>query len=316
MSPARAGRPLRPRRSRAGRVRLWIPLFGLAGCIVWLAEVLTGEVAACGLTMVDTRRARLAPSAGFADARWEDGLRARLARVSQLSALDREGIESVSREIANLPFVAEVGEPRVLWPDGFELPVRLREPAACVRAGGVYLAVSQDGVLLPGSWSVPPRVDGRVLPVIGPNDGSFDALPPGSRLAERRHRDALAVAISMRAALSAEDFDTLGPPLVDASHALEASVTEPGIVLRLEGRRLVLFGRSPESGEPGELPSALKWASLVRAIEDLRSGDPALDWSVVDVRWDRPSIERRAPLEAGSEGDRAGTHGALQEPRR
>lgn len=296
----------RPRRGRSGRVRLWIPLALLFWAGVWVSRGLEGQVRAAGLTTVDARRSALA-APGYCDERWQQELGSRLAALGTVGALDRAGVERVAAEVRALPFVAEVGAPSVLWPDGIELPVRLRVPAACVKVGEAFLAVSSDGVLLPGLHAAPPRIDDRYLPVIGPNDGAFARARPGERLDEPRHLDALAVAISLRASLSPEQFGVLGPPLVDASRAREASVTEPGVVLKLEGRRLVLFGRPPGADEPGELPTEFKWAALARALGDLASGDAALDWETLDVRWDVPVIARRPPPAdpAAPPGDRA-----------
>lgn len=297
-SRARAGARARGRdrraAARAGRVRLWIPLALLFWAGMWISRGLEGQVTAAGLTTVDARRSALS-APGFCDGRWHDELAARLARVGAVRALDREGVERIASEVRALPFVAEVGAPSVRWPDGVELPVRLRVPAACVKAGETFLAVSTDGVILPGPHAAPPRIEGEYLPVIGPNDGAFAESRPGERLAEPRHLDALEVAVSMREALTAEQFGVLGPPLIDATRARAASVSEPGVVIKLEARRLVLFGRPPNAHEPGELPQEFKWAALGRALEDLAGGDPALDWSTLDVRWDVPVIERRGP---------------------
>src|SRR5205085_8488086 len=106
----------------------------------------------------------------------------------------------IVEEIARLPFVAQVGTPRVLWPDGLDLPLRLRRPVACILQGGEYTAVAEDGTILPGRWPTPPWIQldaGSAahlgfLPVIGPNDGALELAEPGARLVEPRHRDPLA----------------------------------------------------------------------------------------------------------------------------
>jgi hypothetical protein len=170
--------------------------------------------------------------------------------------------------------------------------------------GNEYVAVAEDGTLLPGRWPSPPWLDtggGRVgfLPVIGPNDGAFESSPAGSRLTEPRHVDALRVAVEMRASLSKDDFNVLGPPLIDATRSREASVEIPGVVILLEGRRVVWFGRAPGTAAPGERPSLNKWTDLKRAIELLRglSRTPraadARDWSFLDLRWDHPDVTWR-----------------------
>jgi len=279
---------------RLGRVRLWVPLFLVFWGSVWAIDGLTHDVFASGFTTLDTRRTHLEPGAGFVDARWEHWIAERVASLPEPSALDDDGVRRVASEIAAMPVVAEVGAPRVEWPDGLEIPVRLRQPAACVRANGEYLAVSSDGIVLPGSWPAPPWIGHGFLPVLGPNDHAFDRAQPGARLCEARHLDALSVAVSMRGALSDEDFEAMGPPLIDATRARQASVTEPGVVIELEHRREVLFGRAPWTDEPGELPCALKWEALSRALHALRGAD-ARDWSVLDVRWDVAALQARAP---------------------
>jgi len=287
----------------SGRVRLWVPLLLLVSGAVWALQRLGEPVQAAAFTAIDLKRLRLkAPPGSFCDPRWEADLATTLAHLAPPDAHDAEALALVAREIARLPFVAEAGVPRVIWPDGLEVPVRLRVPVACVRTAEAFRVVAEDAVLLPGSWPAPPVLEGRPLPVIGPNDGAFDHVPSGARLAERRHLDALAVAVSMRRGLAAEDALVLGPPLIDATRSAATSVEEPGTLLEFEGQRLVLFGRAPGSGQPGELPDELKWRSLSKAAALLRpQGEtPAQDWSMVDLRWDTPAIRMRDALEAPS----------------
>jgi len=281
---------------RRGRVRLWVPLALLVAGSLWVLGRLDEPVRAAEFTAIDLTRIALRPPQGaFSDPRWEADLSASLARVHPPDSRDPDALARVAGEVGRLPFVAEVGTPRVLWPDGLEVPIRLREPVACVRTGQEFRVVAEDGVILPGNWPVPPLIEGRPLPVIGPNDGAFDRRPAGWRLAERRHLDGLAVALSMRSGLSAADAQTLGPLLIDATRSAATSVEEPGTLLELEGQRLVLFGRAPGSGEPGELPDELKWRSLSKAVALLRSDGAAgvQDWSVADLRWDTPAIRMR-----------------------
>jgi len=288
----RGSSPGRRRRKRSGRVRTWVPLFLVFWFGVWLFESLTSDVIASGYTTIDTRRARLDGAGGFSPA-WQGWMARSLARVPAPTALDAEGIDGVVNAIADLPFVAEIGSTRVAWPDGIEVAVRLRQPVACVLIGNEYFAVAADGVILPGSWSAPPWVHAAFLPVIGPNDHSCDGLRPGDALKEQRHVDGLAVACSMRLSLSRTDFELMGPALIDATRARRASVTEPGVLLKLDGRRLVFFGRVPNCGEPGELPAEFKWSSLSRALQQTKTEAGARDWSVLDVRWDVPAIQWR-----------------------
>jgi hypothetical protein len=296
----RAGSSAR-RRARSGRVRAWIPFLVVLGGGVWLCESLAGTVRAAGFAVIDPARSRLCDpreipaGGGFVDERWEHELRGVLAAAPAFEASDAESAASLARRVASLPFVAEVGEPRVVWPDGLEFPLRLRTPVACVRAGDDYTLVSQDGVLLPGTWSTVPWIGQGPLPVLGPNDRAFDGASAGSALVETRHKDALAVARSLRDTLSAADLETLGPVLIDATRARLTSPTEPGVLLRLANKRVIQFGRAPDSGEPGELPAAAKWRAVSKGLELLRSGAPDKDWAVLDVRWDVPAIQWRAP---------------------
>ncbi|MBI5363045.1 MAG: hypothetical protein HZA53_07680 [Planctomycetes bacterium] len=286
-------------RHRRGRVRAWVPFLLLFAAGVWICEALASGVWASGFTTIDTRRACFLDPAdvegggGFVDQRWEGLLRQTLASVPAFDATDLASAELLRQRVTALAFIAEVGEPRVLWPDGVELPVKLRRPAACVRVGEEYLAVSSDGVLLPGGWPAPPWIGHGFLPVIGPNDHAFDATAPGMRLVEARHLDALSVAVSMRAALSAAEFETLGPPLVDATRARFSSATEPGVQLRLSDQRVIWFGRAPNAGEPGELSVEAKWKAVVEGARVLREAQGARDWSVLDARWDVPQIQWR-----------------------
>jgi len=289
------GRDLRSAR-RSGRVRFWVPFCLVAAGSIWALERLAQPVQAGAFTAIDLQRLRLRPPpGGFFDPRWEAELAAALARIPPPDARDQEALARVAHEISRLPFVAEAGVPRVIWPDGLEVPVRLREPVACVRVDEGFRIVAEDAVILPGSWPAPPLVEGRPLPVIGPNDGAFDRRPSLTRLAERRHLDALAVALSMRRGLPAADAELLGAPLIDATRSPATSVEEPGTLLELEHQRLVIFGRAPGSGQPGELPDELKWRSLSKAVALLRGDEQTgpQDWSVADLRWDTPAIRMR-----------------------
>src|SRR5688572_1423860 len=190
-----------PVRSRAGRVRAWVPFLLLFTLGVWVVEAGTSVVAASGYTRIDPRRAAFLDPAevegggGFVDERWEAALRATLAAVPPFDAEDADAAAALVARLQTLSFLAEVGLPRVLWPDGLEVPVRLRRPVACVRVADAYLAVAEDGVLLPGEWPAPPWIGVGFLPVLGPNDRSLDACVAGDALTEPRHRDALAVAV-------------------------------------------------------------------------------------------------------------------------
>lgn len=294
------GEPALLRRARRGAVRLWIPLLLLALVAIWSFERLGDTVQAAEFTTIDTRRAHLdAGLAEFVDPRWSFELQECLARLPATRVEDQVGLAAIRTAVESLPFVAQVGTPRAIWPDGCELSVRLRRPVACIQSGEGFLLVSEEGYVLPGDWPQPPRINERLLPVIGPHGKDLAGLAPGTRLHQARHVDALSVAIFLRQSLLPLDLDTLGPVLIDASQARSASVENPGVVLELENQRRILFGRAPWNGEPGELPSELKFRSIAKAAQLLRGSEHSApqDWSVIDVRWDMPSIQTRAQPE-------------------
>lgn len=243
---------------------------------------------AAGYTRVDPRRLDLRGTQGWVVPGWEELLATRLARHGAVSTLDRRGLDGLVEELRGLAFVAWAGPARVLWPDGLEIELELREPVACLRSGGLFLPVAADGVVLPGAFSRPPDSPRGYLPVIGQGELA-DALP-GDVLSEEAHLDALSVAASLLEHLPPEVNRQLGPVVVDAGRARRADVGEPGTRLLLEDRRLVIFGRPPSARAPGELPAALKWSHLARGIAALAAGN---DWDLIDVRWDRPELRRR-----------------------
>jgi hypothetical protein len=308
--------PGRARSARSGRVPVWMVLGLFVSCTLWLVSAVAHEVEAAGFAVVDPRSSKLDVQTGFVDPRWNDWMAERLARLPRVSAFDAAGLQRIVDEIGRLPFVAQVGTPRVLWPDGLDLPLCLRRPVACILQGGEYTPVAEDGTLLPGRWPTPPWIQigpgharpvgsegsaGHLgfLPVIGPNDGALETAAPGDRLVELRHRDALAVAIEMQAAFGREEFELFGPPLIDASRARQASLEVPGVVIFGEGRRVVWFGRPPGADAPGERPSEAKWAALKKALLHLRGANDvapppgARDWSFLDVRFENGDIHWR-----------------------
>src|SRR5438552_14864171 len=190
---AQSGRCAQPGRSaRSGRVPVWIVLGLFVSCTLWLVSAVAHEVDAADFAVVDPRSSKLDVQSGFVDPRWNDWMAARLARLPRVSAFDADGQQRIVDEIARLPFVAQVGTPGVLWPDGLDLPLCLRRPVACILQGGEYTPVAEDGTLLPGRWPTPPWIRVGVgieehvgfLPVIGPNDGALEIAEPGDRLVE------------------------------------------------------------------------------------------------------------------------------------
>ncbi|HED65019.1 MAG TPA: hypothetical protein ENJ09_05625 [Planctomycetes bacterium] len=252
--------------------------------------------------------ASLAEGVGFGplDPRWLQELEAAADAVAPFrlgGAEEDAGCAELSMRLAELSFVRRVPLVRADEQRGLVVDLDLAEPVACVPVGSSFLCVDRDGVLLSGTWPTPPCVQGMPLPVIGPMRDAYDlfaAALPGDWLEESAHLDALDVALSMREHLERAERIELGRVVIDASRARIASVEEPGIRLLLENGRLVLFGRRPSTDEPGELPVELKWASVERALELDGAADglalgsePAFDWSVLDVRWDRPEIVPR-----------------------
>lgn len=267
------------------------------GAASWAAANLQESADSAGFTVVDPSRVTLELPAGTEGlpAEWSRIVAYRLSLLGEMTTQDPELGERVAEEMADLPFVIELGEPRVIWPDGVEVPMRLREPVACICIGEDYLPVSSDGVVLPGLRSSPPDYGRGLLPVIGPVDGRFLPYRPGDRLEQERDLDAIAVAISMRAELSPGDLHWLGPVVIDATHSQATAVGEPGTRLRLEDGRSVFFGRSPRANAPGELPAELKWRHLMEAMALLGEeeyGRPK-DWDLVDLRWDVPTLRPR-----------------------
>ncbi len=280
--------------SRRGQAPTWLLLVLALGACAVLARHLRNGAEVRGFHRVDVSRVALetAPGQVGLPAEWSASLAAQLAQLGQLSTLDDGLVERIRAEIAEMPFVLEVGEARVLWPDGVTLDVRLREPVACVLSGIDYLSVARDGTLLPGYWTMPPDFGLGLLPVIGPNDGTFDLAVPGDVLQEERHLDALSVAVSMREHLTRDEIARVGRLLIDASEAPLANVQEPGTRLKLEERRRVLWGRVPRSMAPGELPERQKWNHVMTAIGYLEGTEPT-DWAFVDVRWDTATLQPR-----------------------
>ncbi len=293
-----------PASARSGRVPTWIPLGIAAAALVWVFDGMSEGVVAAGFERVDPRSSRLEAHGDFCDPRWDDVMRRSLASLPTTSIHDAAAIQRIRASVAALPFVAAVGEATVIWPDSIDVPLRLRTPSACVMQGNEFLPVSADGVFLPGRWPTPPWVATSptaegFLPVIGPNDGAFERVRPGDRLKEMRHLDALAVAISMRAALTKADFEVMGPPLIDATAARLDPVASKGVLLQLEARRTIQFGRPPNVEAIGERPQDAKWADVRHALEFLRKlrttppTEGARDWAFLDVRWDTADITWR-----------------------
>lgn len=246
-----------------------------------------------GFGWIDPQRLSLGDMGPGCDPRWSGLFDATTHAFPLLRSDDREGLEALARAIEGLSFVRSVGQPRVVWPDALELELVLHVPVACVPIGERFQTVAEDGTLLPGLWPAPPEIRGLPLPVLGPlSDGEqlFPFARAGDWLAEPEHLAALDVALSLQEHLDEDGRAALGAVLIDASQVLEASVDEPGIRLELACGRTIWFGRAPTCGEPGELPVALKWSGIERAVALLVEGRPENDWDRLDVRWDHPEL--------------------------
>lgn len=305
-----AARPARQKRALAAAKGL-ATLAALVGVAVWLhgwrQALYAGDFAT-----IRTDMAALRAGAGWVDPRWSDEAAALVAELEPIRADERDAIEELSERLRELSFVASIGAAEVIWPDGLQVELRMREPVACVHVGRHYLGLAADGTLLSGRWPAPPSRDNGFLPVLSlAPDGERDprrALVPGERLDEPAALDGLAVAVSLWRHLAPADLRRLGRCRIDARRARLASVEDPGTVIFLEGRRSVWFGRSPNLGEPGELPEGSKWEQLARALallepDPARSAEPdGIDWDLVDVRWDEADLHPRGSETAESSG--------------
>jgi hypothetical protein len=302
----RTGPTSPPRPAARGRADV-LAWFGGASLILslaaiaWFFALLVRDVEAADFTDLDTARSRVAVGPGWYDPRWEQALARRLAQVPELAADSPEARAQVEAALLELPFVAEVGATRVLWPDGLQVEVKLRPPIACVRTGELFLPVGEDGVVLLGAWSSPPSRGTGFLPLVALEEGAREAVFEGAQLATPAAVDGLAVARALAGELGGDDWIRLGRCVIDARRAREATVEVPGVVLWLEGGRRVYFGRSPNLDAPGELPFATKCASLARALRLFDAGSAggagAVDWELADVRWDRPEILPRGGID-------------------
>lgn len=285
-----------------GRVPVWIPPLLCVGLAWWAMDLVASDAPQAGYTTVRPAQAALRLDKPC-DPRWNQLLQAALAQLPPADVEDRYALERIGDEIALLPFVEEVGEVRVLWPDSLDIPLRLKVPVACVRVRKELLTVAEDGTLLPGAHDMPPMDDHGFLPVLGPNGTALDRLVPGDRLPPGPQLDALGLALALRDELDPEASLLLGPILVDASDAAQGGVDQPGVVLRLEERRTVWFGRLPGVSS-GETPLKIKVDNLERAARLLRpgagSGADEKPWLFLDLRWDNPDIQYRdAPAKEG-----------------
>jgi len=244
-----------------------------------------------GVGRVDTTRYRIHTGPLYFGDAWRNRLERILLRTQGLELTDKAAIAKIKNELEELTFVEEVGEPEVSWPDGLIFPIKLREPAACVRVGDDYLPVSDDGIVLAGYSYSPHEVYGAWLPILGPTERlSRRGSPvPGDRIEDAALLDALDVARSMQRHLIPAEQKRLGRIVIDASRDKAPDGFPGGVQIDLDGKRRILFGRPPASGEPGELPVATKWRSILTAL----SPEAEQEWDLLDVRWDTPVLHSR-----------------------
>ncbi len=288
----------------------WVPLLLLfSGLIVGL-QALQSDARGHGLARIDTTRYRLHADTQWMSPAWIDQLESLLIEVRELPVDDLDAVRVFAERIEALPFVSEVGVAEVQWPDGLSLPVRLREPVACIRTGDRdFLPVAVDGTVLGGYTYAPHEAYGGWLPTLGPHglaERRGVPLQPGDRLTDPELLAGLSVAESLWRYLDVTDLRRLGRIVVDAS-APDAPVIDPatgeltsqrlsgGVVLSLEEGRRVYFGRPPEPVVPGELPVGFKWQHVADALEGLATGAP---WALLDVRFDDAASWTREQVEA------------------
>lgn len=300
---------------RSGRVPAWVPLALLfVGLFAGLAA-LQGNAREFGLARVDTTRYRLQSGNQWLSPAWIEELERILIRVREIPADDPKAIRAFVEEVRALPFVAEVGAPEVQWPDGLALPIRLHEPVACIPTGTRdYLPVAADGTVLGGYAFAPHEAYGGWLPTLGPHGAALDLIP-GDVLTLPAHRAGLDVATSMWGHLRVDDLRRLGRILIDAStpdapvfDRVSGSATPRrlpgGTILALEDGRRVYFGRPPKPLFDGELPIAMKWGHIRRALGDRApgsEGEPSGEpWALLDARFDQPIFLSREEVEAFS----------------
>jgi len=256
------------------------------------------------------------------DPRWGDELRYELSKLPPFRVDDALAAGRLRETLESLSFVAAVEELSITH-ERVAIELRLREPVACVPVRSSFQMVDAEGVLISGLWPSPTRWEGAPLPVLGPladADGAFANARPGDWLSEPEHLDALDVAVSLQEHLDVAERRALGRVVIDARTARRVTLEEPGIRLELEGRRLILFGRAPSANEPGELPEARKWDSVVRALRAEQSADESdragLAWDLIDVRWDTPDIVLRHPRVARAESPGPAVRHRSPEPAR
>jgi hypothetical protein len=280
---------------RRGSVPAWVPMIFLAVGFVWVLNSLQMSAREKGVGICELTRMRLHHDPLYFGDAWQRRLERILRRREKIDLSDLSAVQSLKAELAGLSFVEEVGEPEVVWPDGLVVPLRLREPAACIRVGDDFLPVADDGMVLAGYSYAPHEVYGAFLPILGPSDRLLRAgLPsPGEFIEDEALLAALKVAGSMQRNLIPREQRLLRRIVIDASHEFAPDGLPGGVRIDLEGKRRILFGRTPGGDFPGELPAQIKW----KAISDaLQQGLKNVEWDLLDVRWEDPIRQVRGIL--------------------
>ena len=297
----RYGLPVRRVRSfsgTTGAVPAWVPLALLfVGIFVGL-QALERDARSRGLAQIDVTRYRLHTGSQWLSEAWTDELERVLIETRDLAADDSEAIGAFVERVEKLPFVVEVGQFGIHWPDGLTIPIRMHEPVACVRVGGRdFLPVASDGTILGGYAFAPHEAYGGWLPALGPLDlleEEQGPVVPGDRVTVPGLLAALEVADSLWRYLDVQDLRELGRVVIDASRPdapvfdREAGTTTPqrlpgGVFLDLEQGQRIVFGRPPKPLREGELPVGYKWGHVRSALAATRRGEV---WSLLDVRFD------------------------------
>ncbi|QDV07668.1 hypothetical protein Poly30_31960 [Planctomycetes bacterium Poly30] len=305
---------------------MWVPLLILFGGLIVGLNALQRDARERGVARIDVTRYRLMAQSQWLSAAWTDELERILVEVRSLPVDDPEQLAAFAQEVADLPFVAEVGAYTVQWPDGLILPMRLREPVACIRTGGRdFLPVAADGTVLGGYTYAPHEAYGGWLPTLGPHgvvEKEQGLLEPGDKIEVPEVLAALAVADSMWAYMGVEDLRRLGRVVIDASAqdapvldraatALKPARLPGGVKIDLEEGRRIFFGRPPIPIHSGELPVGYKWAHIRNALEAMEAaGRP---WALLDVRFDEPIQLTRVEVEEIVERSQKGSEGSTSE---
>lgn len=286
----------------ARRPPLWVPLIPLAAAAallgVGVAEGARRAREPRNVPWVEPAAVALDDFPAWADPRWRQELEDLLLTFPAFRADDAEALEILGAELSALSFVSAVDAPAVDGQGGLRLGFKLRRPAAALPVPNGYLAVDASGVILSGVWPSPPRCGELWLPVIlpGEEDGvplDFDLACPGDWLDAPEHLAALDTALSMAEELPPADLERLGRVAIDGSGFDVRAALDPGVLILLEDERLVVFGRAPACGEPGELSVQKKWRGVSAALAELERDGDAPFWDLADVRWDVPELRYR-----------------------